>query len=65
MGKPVWLQVKVRHGLGMGCWCDTHGFTRAIAYMAAWNSTQVEEVPIFYFVNMLTNDVELLTWDYA
>ena len=26
------LQVRVLHGLGRGCWRDTHGITRAVAY---------------------------------
>jgi hypothetical protein len=30
-GKPVGLQVGVRHGSGTGCWRDTRGFTHAIA----------------------------------
>ena len=31
--------------------------------MAAWNSAQVEEIPIYDFIDMLSDDVELSAWD--
>ena len=55
MGKPVGLRVGVHHGSGIGCWRDTHGFTRAIAYLELTQIHQSIHLIVTYQLKLIFN----------